>query len=141
MTQVYDTLTAELAAANGDIENQILSILKAAPQPVARRDLIRQVFGVIPATDLSGDTHDRKLRKAIQNMRQKGIRILSSAHSKGYSLPSGNDQEGVLQTIAEMESRIRRLAEQVTAMRKRHNIPDTYQAAPVSQMRLPLAGV
>lgn len=115
-TLEYEKLLSELNA--GDlpiIARNILNTLLQAPKGTTRKGLIRTVFGEEPSNNLSNDTRDRKIRKAIENLRNLGFPIVSTSGKAGYKLDT--DPKNIEDMIREWESRIIHLQHRVDAAR------------------------
>ena len=71
-TPQYERLLAELDAGElSELERKVLDALLKAPNGITRRGLIRVVYGVEAQRNLSNDPHDRKIRKAIESLRNR----------------------------------------------------------------------
>jgi len=115
-TPEYEKLLAELNAGELPIiAQQILNTLLQAPKGITRKGLIRTVFGEEPGNNLSNDTRDRKIRKAIEHLRNLGLPIVSTSGKAGYKLDT--DPENIEEMIREWESRIVHLQHRVDAAR------------------------
>lgn len=115
-TPEYEKLLAELNAGELPvIAQKILNTLLQAPKGITRKGLIRAVFGEEPGNNLSNDTRDRKIRKAIEHLRNLGLPIVSTSGKAGYKLDT--DPENVEDMIREWESRIVHLQHRVDAAR------------------------
>ena len=113
-TPEYERLLAELNAGELPIIAQkILNTLLQAPKGITRKGLIRAVFGEEPGNNLSNDTRDRKIRKAIEHLRNLGLPIVSTSGKAGYKLDT--DPKNIEEMIREWESRIVHLQHRVDA--------------------------
>jgi hypothetical protein len=101
-TPEYDALLKEVDDA---LERQVLGVLMADPLGADRYQLVWQIYGVIPS-DLANDKNDRKIREAIEHLREKWP-IVSSSGGRGYKLTE--DLEEIKAYAAEAESRARHL--------------------------------
>lgn len=114
-TPEYEKLMAELENGKWEqIEYKIMQALLRAPQGLTRRGLIRVVFDEEAQKNLSNDTRDRKIRKAIESLREKGVPIVSTSGKAGYKLET--DQEKIVEMLSEMKSRIAHLERKVQAI-------------------------
>lgn len=114
-TPEYEKLLAELE--NGKLEKikrKILEALLRAPQGLTRKGLIRVVFDEEAQKNLSNDTRDRKIRKAIESLRDRGVPIVSTSGKAGYKLET--DPEKIAEMLDEMKSRIAHLNQKVQAI-------------------------
>ena len=127
-TPEYEKLLVELNAGELPvIERNILDALCQAPKGLTRRGLVRIVFGQEARTNLGNDTKDRKIRKAIESLRNRGVPILSNSGRAGYKLDS--DPENIECMIRELKSRIIHLQQRVGAISSYYELfvraPDT----------------
>ena len=114
-TPQYEKLLVELNAGELPvIERKILEVLCQAPKGLTRRGLVRIVFGQEACTNLGNDTKDRKIRKAIESLRNRGIPILSNSGQAGYKLDT--DPEHIECMVRELKSRIMHLQQRVEAI-------------------------
>lgn len=114
-TPEYEKLLVELNAGELPvIERKILEVLCQAPKGLTRRGLVRIVFCQEARTNLGNDTKDRKIRKAIESLRNRGIPILSNSGKAGYNLDT--DPKNIECMIRELESRIMHLQKRVEAI-------------------------
>lgn len=81
-TQMMDELQTEMDA----LERQVFLQLKQHPHGLTRPQLIALVFRTTPADNLSNSTKDRKIRKAIQSLREKSLPVFSNSGRAGYRL-------------------------------------------------------
>ena len=114
-TPEYEKLLDELE--NGkleEIKRKIFEALLRAPQGITRRGLVRVVFDKEAQKNLSNDTRDRKIRKAIESLRDRGVPIVSTSGKAGYKLET--DPEKIAEMLDEMKSRIAHLNQKVQAI-------------------------
>ncbi len=116
-TQEYERLLLDLAGGELEpIEEEVFHALYMAwvykKGPLSREKLCEMYFGYIPES-LASSTEDRKIRKAIESLRNRGIPILSSSGESGYWLDVS--EKAIKAMIAEWESRRARLGERVEA--------------------------
>ena len=120
-TPEYEKLLAELNAGELQVfECKIFEALLQAPKGITRKGLIRIVFGEEPQANLGNDTHDRKIRKAIESLRNRGIPIVSTSGKAGYKLDA--DSKNIECMIREWESRIVHLQQRVDAARRYYDL-------------------
>lgn len=134
--KVYETMLEELAAGQlNDLQKQIFQLLRDNPDGLDRFQLVHRIYGYIPVK-IDGNTDDRKIRKAIERLRQRLFPIVSTSGKPGYRLDTSRD--AVTKMIRELESRRDHINEQITAASKFYNIPVVYQNDPsqAQQMRL-----
>lgn len=111
---VYETLIREWETELADIERLIFQALRRAmPDGRTRRQLIFDVYGdyVPEHEDLNNNTLDRKIRKAIEDMRERLIPIFSSSGGSGYRLDVS--ETSISMMVAEWERRRDRYTEKV----------------------------
>ena len=118
-TPQYERLLAELDAGElRELERKVLDALLKAPGGITRRGLIRVVYGVEAQRNLSNDSHDRKIRKAIESLRNRMIPIISSSGKAGYRLDTS--PEAIRNMIRELKSRIAHMEQKIEAIQQ-HN--------------------
>jgi len=121
-TPVYEKIRADLEAGQlKEIERKILEALLRAPAGLNRKGLIRVVFGKEAQKNLGNDTRDRKIRKAIESLRNQLYPIISTSGKAGYKLTT--DPEMIEEMIRELESRIAHLQQKVDAARMYYDLP------------------
>lgn len=120
-TPQYEKLLVELNAGELPvIERKILDALYQAPKGLTRRELVRIVFGQEAHTNLGNDTKDRKIRKAIESLRNRGIPIISNSGQAGYKLDT--DPENIECMVRELKSRIIHLQQRLDAISSYYEI-------------------
>jgi hypothetical protein len=98
-TPVYDHLLTEVTDA---LQRQVIDALLARPAGISRPEFVMLLFGYWP-DDLENNQDDRKIRKAIENLREHWP-ILSSSGGRGYHL--SEDPDEVKAYAAEQASRM-----------------------------------
>lgn len=120
-TPQYEKLLVELNAGELPvIENKIPEVLCQAPKGLTRRELVRIVFGQEAHTNLGNDTKDRKIRKAIEILRNRGIPIISNSGKAGYKLDT--DPDNIACMVRELKSRIMHLQQRLDAISSYYEI-------------------
>lgn len=136
--KVYETMLEELAAGQlNDLQKQVFQLLRDNPDGLDRYQLVQAIYGYIPLK-IDGNNEDRKIRKAIERLRQRLFPIVSTSSKPGYRLDTSRD--AVQKMIAELRSRRQHLDEQIEAASKFYSIPTDYRNDPsqVEQIRMPL---
>lgn len=116
-TPQYDHLLADLAAGQlAELERQVLENLTKNPQGLTRYELIETIFGPVyrynaEERGLANSTEDRKIREAIESLRNNGVPVVSSSGKAGYRLDTS--PEAVDAMISEWQSRINNLQERI----------------------------
>lgn len=134
--KVYETMLEELAAGQlNDLQKQVFQLLRDHPDGLDRYQLVHAIYGYIPVK-VDGNNEDRKIRKAIERLRQRLFPIVSTSSKPGYRLDTS--KEAVQKMIRELESRRDHINEQITAASKFYDIPVEYTADPrmVKQMEM-----
>lgn len=121
-TPQYEKLLEIKAGKLKKIERMILEALLKAPNGLTRPELIRIVSGKEPKCNLNYDTQDRKLRRGMEDLRDRGVMIISSARKAGYTLSV--DPEAIQGVLLDMKKRIARL-------QKRVDIIESYDTKPL----------
>lgn len=135
-SNVYETMLEELADGQlNDLQKKVFHLLRDNPDGLDRYQLVQRIFGYLPVK-IDGNNEDRKIRKAIERLRQRLFPIVSTSSKPGYRLDTS--REAVTQMIRELESRRDHINEQITAASKFYDIPVAYQNDPsqAQQMRL-----
>lgn len=131
---IYSKLLGELENGQlSDLQRQVFALLKDAPQGLSRQDLVFRIFGYWPET-LAENTDDRKIRKAIERLRQRLFPIVSTSGKPGYRLDVS--REAVLNMIRELRSRKAHLEEQIEAALKFYETPESYRSDPAEAVQL-----
>lgn len=130
---IYDKLLAELENGQLDeLQRSVFEALKSNPQGVTRGELVYRLFGYHPA-DLTGNVDDRKIRKAIEELRSRLVPIVSSSGRAGYRLDTS--PEAVRSMIGEWASRRDHLQNLITAAAKFYEMPEFY-TEPVNAVQI-----
>jgi hypothetical protein len=118
----YEKLLAEMNAGElSEIERRVLEVLLKMPGGITRRELVRKIYGVEAQRNLRNDPYDRKIRKAIERMRECLIPIISSPGKTGYRLDTS--PETIQNMIAEMESQIAHLKQLLEEVSQFYDLP------------------
>jgi len=118
-TSQYERLLAELDAGElSELECKVLEVFLKAPGGITRRGLIRVVYGMEAQRNLSNDPNDRKIRKAIESLRDRMIPIVSSSGKAGYRLDTS--PEAIQNMTRELKSRIAHMEQKIEAIQQ-HN--------------------
>jgi len=120
-TPQYERLLAELDAGElSELERKVLEVLQKASNGITRRGLVRAIYGVEAQSNLSNDPNDRKIRKAIESLRNRMIPIVSSSGKAGYRLDTS--PEAIRNMIAELKSRIAHMEQKIEAIQQHYDI-------------------
>ena len=120
-TPQYERLLAELDAGElSELERKVLDALLKAPNGITRRGLIRVVYGVEAQRNLSNDPNDRKIRKAIESLRNRMIPIISSSGKAGYRLDTS--PEAIQNMTRELKSRIAHMEQKIEAIQQHYGL-------------------
>lgn len=143
-TPKYDQLLAELAAGElSDLEQKVLDLLSVHPEGLTRYELLEMVFGpgaryLAEKRGLANCTEDRKIREAIESLRNNGVPVVSSSGKAGYRLDTSAEAVGSM--IAEWQSRVENLQERIRKASQFHQVSiprsPTAQAPRITQGRL-----
>ena len=118
----YEKLLAELGAGElSELERKVLEVLLKAPNGITRRGLVQAIYGVEAQRNLSNDPHDRKIRNAIERMREGLIPIVSSSGKAGYRLDTS--PEAIQNMIAELESQIAQMKQRLEEVCQIFDLP------------------
>lgn len=120
-TPQYEKLLAELDAGElSELEYKVLEVLMKAPGGITRRGLVRAIYSVEAQRNLSNDPNDRKIRKAIESLRNRMIPIVSSSGKAGYRLDTSPEAIGNM--IAELKSRIAHMEQKIEAIQQHYGL-------------------
>jgi len=126
--QIYERLLQELESGELDaLERQVFVFLKDNPEGASRHQLVMHIYGYCPQA-LEGNTDDRKIRKAIQRLRERLVPIVSTSGQPGYRLDIS--REGVDRMLAELRSKKKLLEQQIESTLKFYEIPIAYLTDP-----------
>ncbi len=134
---IYEHLLEELAGGElPRLQRQVYELLKEHPHGLERQELILRIYGYFPAGDLSRNTDDRKIRKAIERLRQRLFPVISTSAKAGYRLDVS--REAVQKMITELQRRKMRIQEQIDAASKFYEIPEYREPVPAAQAEMNL---
>lgn len=110
-SEFYDNLLKSLTT---ETEQKVFKALSyRIGRMVTRAELREIVFGLRPGEqDLASESHDRTIRKCIENMRNRAIPIVSTSSESGYEL--SDDPDRIKQYMAEERSRIDHIQDKLT---------------------------
>jgi len=135
--KVYENMLEELAAGQlNELQKQVFELLRDNPDGLDRYQLVHRIFGYLPVK-VDGNNEDRKIRKAIERLRQRLFPIVSTSSKPGYRLDTS--REAVTKMIRELESRRDHINEQITAASKFYDIPVTYNPDPKMATQMEMA--
>ncbi|MBI5955080.1 MAG: hypothetical protein HY865_25775 [Chloroflexi bacterium] len=118
-TPQYEKLLAQLKTGElKEIERGIFKAFFQKPNGLTRQELVYIVFGARVGRNLNNDTRDRKIRKGIESLRNRGVMIVSTSGGAGYKLNA--DSETIQRMLRELKSRITRLQERVDVIEHYH---------------------
>jgi hypothetical protein len=124
-TPQYEAIEDDLAAGRTlpRLKVKVFGLLKKHPEGLGRLDLIEHIFGSdarqAASVQLAKDPKDRKIRKAIEALRDDGILVEASFGRPGYRLSDKPDPRIVEEMIAEWGSMIKKLQKRIK-MARRH---------------------
>ena len=119
---VYSQMLRELSNELEVIERGVFIALRDHPDGLKRQQLVAIVFNVSQgAVMVNNDTKDRKVRKAIESLRRRGVPIVSSSGRAGYRLDGSED--GKREMLAELRSRRDRLNELILMVSNFRTVP------------------
>ena len=125
---IYERLLQELESGELDeLERQVFTLLKDNPTGLSRQEFVLKIKGYWPEK-LDGNTDDRKIRKAIQRLRERLVPIVSTSGQPGYRLDIS--REGVDRMLAELRSKKKLLEQQIESTLKFYEIPIAYLTDP-----------
>lgn len=119
--KTYEQMLEQLA--QGDmtkLQRGVFEALRDNPNGLDRYELVEILFGYRPDS-VEGNIDDRKIRKAINRLRERLFPIVSTSRRPGYRLDVSH--EAVTKMINELQSRKARIEEQIEAASKFYSIP------------------
>jgi len=120
-TPQYERLLAELESGElSELERKVLDALLKAPSGFTRGGLIRVVYGVEAQRNLSNDPNDRKIRKAIESLRNRMIPIISSSGKAGYRLDTS--PEAIQNMVEELRSWIAHMEQKIEVIQQHYSL-------------------
>ncbi len=119
--QVYENLLEELAAGElTKLQRQVFELLRDNPDGLDRYQLVLRIYGYLPLK-IDGNGDDRKIRKAIEKLRKRLFPVVSTSGRPGYRLDVS--RAAAEKMVAELNSRIEHMREQVEAVQKFYRLP------------------
>lgn len=134
-SSLYETLLEELAQGElTELQRKVYQLLRDNPDGLTRYELVLRIYGYMPLK--IDNTDDRKIRIAIQKLRQRLFPIISTSGQPGYRLDVS--REAVHKMIRELRSRRDRINEQIEAASKFYEIPEYLEPVISKQMEMSL---
>lgn len=130
ITPQYEQILVELAGeALTDLAKKVFSELKAHPDGLTRYELLEKIYGagaryIAEKRGLANSTDDRKIREAIEDLRNNGVPVVSSSGAPGYRLDASPEAVGAM--VAEWQSRVNNLTARIRKAVTFYNIPHEY---------------
>lgn len=117
----YSDLVQEIAETQlSDIQRQIFKLLESHPEGLTRHQLVQHLYGYTPV-NINNDGNDRRIRKAIELMRNRLIPIVSTSKAAGYKLDIS--RETIRRMLDELQSRAQKIRNTMLAVSKFYDIP------------------
>lgn len=130
----YENLLLELSSGElTDLQRKVYDLLKKYPDGLSRENLVYMIYGYLPV-QLAGNTDDRKIRKAIERLRQRLFPIISTSAKPGYRLDFS--RQAVAKMLAELQSRRDHIQEQINSAAKFYSLPEYSEPVNALQERL-----
>jgi len=83
---MYEKILFELASGEmSKLQRDVYNLLKQNPEGLTRQELVLKIYGYRPVR-LEACADDRKIRKAIEKLRQRLFPIVSTSSQPGYRL-------------------------------------------------------
>ena len=130
----YDQILSELAAGELPvIERKVFDALKAHPEGLLRPQLVAIVFEetVKAGGPSNNNTKDRKVRRAIESLRERMVPIVSSSGRAGYRLDTSMD--GRRRMLADLIKRRDSLSDLISRAAKFYSTPDHFPEPQIYQ--------
>lgn len=123
MNEVYEQMMIELRYQMDDLERRVFQALREHPEGMRRPQLVAYVFRQTRSSrTINNDTQDRKVRKAIESLRLKGVPIISTSGRPGYRLDAS--EKAKREMMAELISRRDRLNELIRTVSNFKSVPE-----------------
>ena len=117
----YEKLLAEMNAGElSELERKVMEVLLKTPGGITRRGLVQVIYDVEAQRNLSNDPYDRKIRKAIESLRNRMISIVSSSGKAGYRLDTS--PEAIQNMTRELKSRIAHMEQKIEAIQQHYGL-------------------
>jgi hypothetical protein len=126
----YDLILQDLAGDKlTELARKVFDQLKAHPDGLTRFELLEHIFGPgfrynAEKRGLANSSEDRKIREAIEELRNNGVPVVSSSGAPGYRLDTS--EEAVSAMVAEWQSRVNNLTARIRKAVTFYNIPHEY---------------
>ncbi len=127
-SDIYQRLLEKLENGELDkLQRKVFTLLRDNPVGLNRQQLVYRIYGYWPDR-LEGNTDDRKIRKAIQRLRERLVPIVSTSGQPGYRLDIS--AEGVGQMLSELRAKKTLLDKQIESTLKFYELPIEYLTDP-----------
>ena len=134
MTTMYEKILFELASGEmSKLQRDVYNLLKQNPEGLTRQELVLKIYGYRPER-LEACTDDRKIRKAIEGLRQRLFPIVSTSSQPGYRLDFS--RQAVAKMLGELQSRRDHIQEQINSAAKFYQLPEYTDQVHATQGRL-----
>ena len=128
-SQVYEQMLEELQSEINEFERRVFEALRKHPHGLTRPQLVAIVYRERQADITSNnDRKDRKVRKAIQSLREQGVPIISSSGRAGYRLDAS--PEGKAAMLSDLTSRRDRLNTLITRVGRFETVSEIHPQHP-----------
>ncbi len=130
---IYAHILQELEEEGKDLQRKIYQLLKDHPGGLTRHEMIFKLYGYIP-TDINNDKNDRKIRKAIEFLRNRMFPIVSDSGRAGYRLDTS--REAVRRMVDQLQAKRQKLSNLIRSAALFYDIPEYIEPVEVKQMEL-----
>lgn len=130
ITPQYEQILSELAGeALTELARKVFSELRANHDGLTRYELLEKIYGpgaryLAEKRGLANSTEDRKIREAIEELRNNGVPVVSSSGAPGYRLDASPEAVGAM--VAEWQSRVNNLTARISKAVRFYNIPHEF---------------
>jgi biotin operon repressor len=130
----YEKILIDLASGELTVlQRQVYDLLKKYPDGLSRENLVFMIYGYLPVR-LDANADDRKIRKAIERLRQRLFPIVSTSAKPGYRLDFS--RQAVAKMLAELQSRRDHIQEQINSAAKFYQLPEYLEPIKATQERM-----
>ena len=132
--KMYEQILFELASGEmSKLQRDVYNLLKQNPEGLTRQELVLKIYGYRPVR-LEACADDRKIRKAIEKLRQRLFPIVSTSSQPGYRLDFS--RQAVAKMLGELQSRRDHIQEQINSAAKFYQMPEYSEQVNATQGRL-----
>lgn len=130
---IYQKILDELQLEETDLQRSVYTLLKNNPDGLTRHQLVQNLYGYMPI-DINNDQQDRKIRKAIEKLRQRMFPILADSSKAGYRLDTS--REAVRRMIDQLQAKRQKLTLLINKAAHFYDLPEYVEPVTFVQKEL-----